>query len=422
MTSKMASKRYDVVVVGAGLAGLACARELSRRGQDVLVVEASDGVGGRVRTDRVDGFLLDRGFQVLNTGYPEVRRTVDLDALNLRHLDDAVTVRTGGRLHRVGNPLASPRELPRLLGTGVAGPGQKVRLGLYAAATATLPVDRLRARDDVPARDAWRAAGISAETVDTVLKPFFAGVVLEDDFDTSRRFLDLMMRMFARGRSTVPAAGMQALPEQLAAGLAPGALRLDSPVTGVRPDAVETSGETLDARAVVVATDAWAAAALVPALGAPPQARGVTTVYHSAPARPGRSSTLVVDADGSGVANSVFVSEAAPDYAPAGRALVSTSVVHGAGRTLPADEELLPVLAALHEEDTTGWTRLAAYDIPHALPSMAAPHPFRKPVRIPVDGGELYVAGDHRDTSSIQGALVSGRRAARSVLARLSSP
>jgi phytoene dehydrogenase-like protein len=411
----MSATRRDVVVVGAGLAGLRCAGLLSRAGLDVAVLEGSDAVGGRVRTDRVEGFLLDRGFQVFNDAYPAARRALDLRALELRPMESAVVVRRGGRLHRVGNPLADPRDALSLVGTDLVGWGQKLRLGTYAAATATLPASRLLGREDVSARDAWIDGGVSQETVESVLRPFFAGVVLEEEMATTRRFLDLMMRMFARGRSTVPAAGMQAIPDQLAAALPPGSLRLGCPVASVHDRGVQLeSGEEVPAERVVVATDAWAAHRLLPVLGDPPAAHGVTTVYHSAPAVPGQRSTLRADADGSPVANSIVLSAAAPSYAPAGRALVSTSVVHGTDGARPAtDDLLLPVLAELHEQDTTDWQRLAEYVILDALPAMPAPHDFVKPVRI----GTAYVAGDHRDTSSIQGALVSGRRAAEAVLA-----
>lgn len=415
----MSADRADVVVVGAGLAGLRCAGLLSRAGLGVTVLEGSDAVGGRVRTDRVGGFLLDRGFQVLNDAYPAARAALDLDTLELRAMESAVVVRRGGRLHRVGNPLADPRDLSSLVGTELVGWAQKLRLGAYAGAAATLPVARLLDRPDVAARAAWAAGGLTQETVETVLVPFFAGVVLEDELTTTRRFLDLMTRMFARGRSTVPARGMQAIPEQLAAGLPPGSVRLESPVAAVHTDGVELDGGGhVGAQQVVVATDAWSAHRLLPGLGEAPAPRGVTTVYHAAPARAGRRSTLRSDADGSPVANTIVLSAAAPSYAPAGRALVSTSLVHDPTGAPPSgDDVLLPVLAELHEEDTARWERLAEYQIPQALPAMPAPHDFAKAVRVRTsDGARVYVAGDHRDTSSIQGALVSGRRAAEAVL------
>jgi len=175
---------------------------------------------------------------------------------------------------------------------------------------------------------------------------------------------------------------------------------------------VGTARGTVEARAVVVATDGWAAARLLPGGVPAPAAHGVTTVYHAAPDFPEATATLLLDGPGSPVANTLVLSRAAPEYAPPGRALVATSMVHG---SVPADvdgAEVRSALARLHRTDTTGWELVATYDLPHALPGMPAPHPLRKPVRV----GDVYVAGDHRDTSSIQGALVSGRRAASAVL------
>ncbi len=404
---------HGVVVVGAGLAGLACARALHREGRRVRVLEASDAVGGRVRTDLVDGFRLDRGFQVLNTGYPEARRVLDLDALDLRYFDSAVTIRRGGRLHRVVNPLRAPGQAASVLAAPVDGVRGRVALGAYVARAAALPVPALLRRDDVPGPAAWRAAGLPDQVVHDLLTPFLTGVVLERDVTASRRFLDLMVRMFARGRTAVPARGMQAMPEQLAAGLPEGTVRLESPVEAVGGGVVLAGGREHPADAVVVAADPWTAHGLLPGLGEPPAARGVTTHYHAAPAGSAGRATLVVDADGSGVANSMVLTAAAPEYSQDRRDLVATSVVHAETGPSPTGEELLAVLAELHERDTRSWEPVASYDLPQALPAMSAPHPFRRPVRV---SPGLFVAGDHRDTSSIQGALVSGRRAAEAVL------
>lgn len=408
----MSVEKADAVVVGAGLAGLACARGLASRGLDVLVLEAGDAVGGRVRTDHVDGYTLDRGFQVLNTGYPEVQRVVDLAALDLRPFDPAAGVHVDGERVVLANPVHRPSGAAAALGLPVGGIGGKAALGLYAGLCATLPVAGIKRRDDLSAAEAWRRASIPQDVVDGVLRPFFSGVLLEQDLSTTRRFTDLMMRMFVRGESTVPAAGMQALPEQLAAGLPAGTLRLGTPVHEVTSHRVGTAAGTVEARAVVVATDGWAAARLLPGGLTAPSARGVTTVYHAAPDFPEATATLLLDEPSSLVANTIVLSKAAPEYAPPGRALIATSMVHG---TLPADvdgDDVRAALARLHGTDTSGWELMATYDLPRALPGMAAPHPLRKPVRL----GEVYVAGDHRDTSSIQGALVSGRRAATAVL------
>jgi glycine/D-amino acid oxidase-like deaminating enzyme len=409
------SEEHEVVVVGAGLAGLVCARELSRAGRDVVVLEAADSAGGRIRTDRVDGFQLDHGFQVLNTGYPALQWALDLDALDLCRLDDAVDVRHGGELHTVANPLFQPSGLPGLVGTDLIPLGQKLRLGAYVGQCAALPVSRLQDRDDVPAREAWRQAGLTQRTFEVVLKPFFAGLALEPDLRTSRRFVDLMVRMFARGRSTVPARGMQAMPEQVASALPEGAVRLSTPVRSVSADGVETDSGRIAARAVVVATDHWTAHELVPSLGPVRGAGGVTTWWHSTPVWPGQRGRLITDADGSPIANTVAMSAAAPSYSPHGVGLVATSVIHREGEALPDERRVRELATQLHGVPDEGWELVGRHDVPQALPLMLPPHPFRQPVQ--VDG--LHVCGDHRDTSSIQGTLVSGRRTAQSVLTSL---
>lgn len=415
----------DVVVVGAGLAGLACARELTGHGLDVQVLEAGDAVGGRVRTDHVDGFTLDRGFQVLNTAYPALAGVVDLDALELRAFDASVGLLIDGEREVIGNPLQDLRLLGPTVRVPVGGVLGKAALAAYAGLCLALPSRAVRRRLDISAAEAWRRAHIPPDVVDSLLRPFLSGVLLETDMSSSRRFTDLMFKMFARGASTVPAGGMQRLPEQIAERLPPGCVRLESPVHAVASTRADTEDGPVPARAVVVATDAWAADSLLGGGLGEASPRGVTTVYHAAPAFPEATGMLLLGPGGSPVANSIALSVAAPEYAPAGQVLVSSSVVHGATParsdvSVPVDgPELRSALARLHLTDTSSWRHIATYDLPRALPGMPAPHPMRKPVRVGTSSGTVYVTGDHRDTSSIQGALVSGRRCAEAVVADL---
>ena len=403
----------DAVVVGAGLAGLVAARRLAGAGLDVHLLEASDGVGGRVRTDVVDGWRLDRGFQVLNTGYPALAREVDLAALDLRELTRGALVHRDGVRRRLADPRRDPL---RGIATARADLGtlrDRALLATTAARVAAGDGRRLVGQDDVAARDRLRERGFSDRMVDDFFRPFFAGVFLEEDLVTSSRFLDLMLRMFVRGQSTLPSLGMQRLPDQLAARLPAGTVHLGTPVTALDADGVTTAAGRLAARAVVCATDATSAGALVPGV-TPPDWRSVTTVYHAAPTDPLGEPTLLIDADrDSPVVNTVVLTAAAPSYGPGdGRALVSTSVL---GAHEDAEAAVRARLAELYRTSTDAWEHLATYVLPRALPAMTAPHPFQRPVL--VDG--VYVCGDHRDTSSIQGALVSGRRAAQAVLAVL---
>lgn len=409
----------DVAVVGAGLAGLHAALRLSAAGLDVAVLESSDGVGGRVRTDRADGLLLDRGFQVYNPAYPEGRRVLDHTALDLRPFVAGMVVAMGARRYRLADPRRQPSWALDSARAPVASLPQKLRLARYAIRAARAPVTDLAAAPDVTAEQALREAKVGTRLLDTVLRPFLSGVFLEDDLTTSRRFLDLVLRSFARGTPAVPAAGMGAIPAQLAARLPDGVVRLGAHVREVGPGRVRTDDGELAARAVVVAADPVTATALLPVLPAVP-VRAVTTWYHLADVPADRlvggAPVLVVDGQRRGpVVTTTAISSAAPSYALDGRVLVSTSAL--GVRAEPADErDVRGHLGLLYGVDTRAWQPVATYPIPVALPAMPPPHDFRAPVRL---GDGVYVCGDHRDSGSIQGALVSGRRAADAVLADL---
>jgi len=404
----------DVVVVGAGLAGLCAARHLSAAGLAVDVLEAGDDVGGRVRTDLVGGFRLDRGFQVHNIAYPEAARMLDHDALDLRAFTRGVRVSIGDTSYELSDPRQRPTALLSALRAPVGSTTDKARFAALALRCALTPTRRLLSRPETTAADALRSRGVSPVLVDSVLRPFLAGVFLESELRTSRHFLDMVLRTFVRGTVCVPAAGMGAIPRQLAAGLPAGTVRTMTAVRSAAPGRVRTDAGETRARAVVVATDAVAAGRLLPPLRVPRRHR-VVTVYFAAETSPLRAPTLVLDGQARGpVTNTVVMTEAAPSYACDGGALVSASVVGDIGAV---DAELLTAvrahLALLYRAPTRRWEHLATYDLPEALPAMPPPHDFRRPVRL--EQG-LYVCGDHRDSSSIQGAMVSGRRAAEAVL------
>ncbi|WP_254897591.1 NAD(P)/FAD-dependent oxidoreductase [Kitasatospora sp. NA04385] len=403
----------DVAVVGAGLAGLACALDVAAAGGRVRLLEAADAVGGRMRTDLRDGFRLDRGFQVFNTSYPQVRRRLALRPLRLRPFTPgfALVGPAGRRL--VVDPLRRPGLAGDLLGGRVLPARDAAVLGALTVRDALLPAALLRRGREVSTAAALRRAGVSTATVDGVLRPFLAGVFLEDGLTTSARVFHLYWRSMVRGTLALPAAGIGAVPAALAALLPPGVLELEAPVAGVHEGGVLLAdGRELAARRVVVATEPGAAAALLPGFPLPPT-RAVTTFYHAAERSPLAAPTLLVDG-GRRVLNSVVLSEVVPGCAPPGLALVSTSVLG-----VTAEERSVRArLAELYECDTSGWEPLAAYRIPGALPAMPAPHPLTRSTRW---APGRYVCGDHRATGSVQGALASGARAAREVLADLAA-
>ncbi len=406
------AEQVDVVVVGAGLAGLCAALRLSAAGLEVVVLESSDEVGGRVRTDEVDGLLLDRGFQLYNPSYPEGRRVLDHGALDLRPFTAGVLVSVGAQRHRLADPMRRPGWAWSSLRAPVGSAAAKARFVALAVRASRLSGRRLVEQPDTTTAQALAAAGVSSELVELVLRPFLAGVFLERELETSRRFLDAVLRSFVHGSPSAPAAGMRAIPQQLAGRLAPGAVRLRCQVSEVREGRVETADGAVVARAVVVATDPVTASRLLPGIPEP-RMNGVTTWYHLAPRPPVGDAALVVDGQHRGpVVNTVVMTNAAPSYSGDSRVLVASSVL-GVHDSDDDDHGVRRHLALLYGVDTAAWSTVRPYAIAQALPMMPPPHDFRRPVRL---GAGAYVAGDHRDSASIQGAMVSGRRAADAVL------
>ncbi|WP_217166173.1 NAD(P)/FAD-dependent oxidoreductase [Streptomyces sp. AC512_CC834] len=400
----------DIVVIGAGLAGLACALDLCGAGRRVTLLEASDGVGGRMRTDQVDGFLLDRGFQVFNTSYPQVKRRLDLRSLRLRPFTPGIVAHTSTGPVRLCDPTRLPGEAGALL-PGRALPARDLAaMAALTARDALLPAGTLKRRPDRSTAAALSRAGVSAGTVTEILRPFLSGVFLEDRLETSARFFHLVWRSMVRGTLCLPADGIGAVPAQLAGRLPEGVLRLETPVETVTDDGVLLAdGRELPAASVVVATDAVRAARLLPGLEVP-DGRTVTTYYHAAARSPLAEPTLVVDGTRT-VLNTCVLSEVTSTYAPPGTALVSTSVL---GPDRPGTGEgVRRRLAELYGTDTGGWRQVAVYTIEGALPAMEPPWPPSRTTRF---APGRYVCGDHRVTGSVQGALASGTRAAREVL------
>ena len=397
----------DVVVVGAGLAGLAAGRQLRAGGRTAVVLEASDGVGGRMRSEIVDGVTVDRGFQLLNPAYPEAARVLDLAALHLRPFDAGVLVAGSDGSHLVADPRRRPGALVSSVRHAPGSRLEQARFAAYAVRLASGDGRRLLTGPDTSVGEAYAVFG---ELTDRVLAPFLSGVLFDDSQTTSRRFTDLLLRAFVRGTPCVPARGMQAIPDQLAAGVE---VRLGTPVRAVTPTSVTTDDGVLVARAVVVATDPAIAGVLLPGLDLPVMRSG-TTWWHLADA-PGAALTggravLVVDPDRRGpLVNSVVVSNAAPGYATHGRALVAST---GLGTAGISQREVRDHLTLLYGVDTTNWDEVAVQRITATVPAVPPGSPLRRPASH--DG--VFVAGDHRDTASIQGALVSGRRIADAVL------
>ncbi len=383
---------------------------LARAGVEVIVLEASDGVGGRVRTDVVDGFRCDRGFQLLNPAYPVLKHVLDVADLDLKAFAAGVVVAHGSRRSVLADPRREPALLPHTLAAPLGSLLDKIRFARWAAAS-LLPVRYLSRRPDRTLAESLDRAGLHGILRTGVIERFLAGVLAEREGSSSANFTALLLRSFILGSPSVPALGMGRFPEVITATLPTGTVRLNTAAREIRTDLVQTDDGRLGARAVVVATDPDTAGQL---LAMPtPAMKSLTTYWHTAPEPPTTRPMLHLDADGRGpVINTAVMTAAAPSYAPAGRPLMATTVLGAAG-SAEAERAARAQAGVIYGVDTARWELVATHVVAAALPRQPPPLDLRGEVRLP---NGVFLAGDHRDSASIQGALVSGRRAATAVL------
>jgi glycine/D-amino acid oxidase-like deaminating enzyme len=408
------------IIVGAGLAGLTCAKVLRERGAEVSVFEASDDVGGRVRTDVQDGFLLDRGFQVYFTSYPVARRHLDYGALDFRNFDPGAIVCRGAEKSVLSDPVRDPKALVPSLFSDVATLGDKLRTLDLVARTSTKGTSA-GAKDgepDVSMLEYLESAGLSERYIESFFRPFYGGITLNRELTTSARVLRFTLGMLATGRTVVPALGMGEIPRQLASRLPDGAVRLNSSVEellreGERVVGVRSGGEEYEADAVVVATDAPTAGALT-GEAVPEGAVGEVCIYYETDGLGSAKKILLNAEDGAFVNNAVEVSNISEKYAPPDRHLLYAVAL--TGMDLPDME-----LYRRGIEDLSCWypdadfRPLSLRRIPYG--QFAQPpgvHSTLPENRTSTPG--LVLAGEYTEDSSINGSMLSGEKAAGAVL------
>ena len=413
----MSATSSQVVIVGAGLAGLCCARQLHQANTPFLLLEASDGVGGRVRTDRLDGFLLDRGFQVLQAAYPEARRVLDYQALRLRPFSPGALVYFQGRLHWSVDPLRQARHVFQTLRAPVGTLADKLRVARLRRRVCQGSLEELFRRPETSTLEILLAEGFTESMIERFFRPFFSGVFFEKELASSSRMFEFVFRMLAQGDAALPANGMGAIPEQVAESLPSNSIRLNTRVDQVLEHGVRlNSGEEITGRAVVIAADGTETARF---LG---DTREYATVdccclFFAADKPPVTEPILVLDGEGRGpVTNLGVLSQVAPSYAPPGASLIHATVV---GNPPIPDAELEAQarrqLMNWFGPEVNQWRHLKTYRIHQALPGQTppTPDPFTQPVKVRPG---LYQCGEYGGLSSLHWAMVSGRRAAEAVI------
>lgn len=420
--------QFPVVIIGAGMAGLTCAVYLQQAGIEALILEATDGIGGRVRTDTVDRFRLDRGFQVLLTAYPEARQLLNYESLDLRSFRSGALIRTEtGGWTSLMNPFQEPQSVFQTLGSSAGSLADKVRILDLLRHTQELTIDELFGQNDDTTLAFLQEMGFSERMIARFFAPFFGGVFLENPLNTSSNFFEFCFRMFYTGSVAVPANGIGQIPAQLAGRLKPEQIRLNSPVSQVSANTVMlASGEVIRARAVVVAVDASAAARLLTGAAPVPtptatqvtirQFNHTTCTYFAASTSPDTRKLLMLNPNRANAVHNVAVlTDVAPGYAPIGQTLISVStqgleVVNEKALT----ERIQKELTDWYGPQVQTWRHLRTYHLPEALPTYNA-GAVRQPLQL---ADNLYQCGDQTSYPSLNAAMQTGRQVAELIMQR----
>ena len=397
-----------------------CAQLLAAAELPVLLIEAQDSLGGRVQTDEANGFLLDRGFQVLLTEYSEAQDVFDYEDLALRYFEPGALVRLDGRFLRISDPIRSPAHAFGTLSAPIGGVRDKLNILKMRSVLASLPEDEIFARPETTVADALASRwGFSAEIIDRFFRPFFGGILLDRSLAGSSRMMEYVFKMFTKGHAAIPAKGMGQLSRQLEANLHGADVLLGRKVIALEDDRVLLDDDSaIESQAVVVAVDGPEANKL---LGAENSGRYVGThcYYFAAEEPPHPEPLLILNGEGRGPINNVAVlTNVAPGYAASQEALVSVTVLGGPSDSSGSLSDVRVQLNEWYGPRAQHWRHVRTYHIPTALPDQAPPFlsPVEKPVKV---GDSVYRCGDYVDTASINGALRSGRRAAEAVIADL---
>jgi protoporphyrinogen oxidase len=401
-----------ITIIGAGIAGLTCAKYLKDQGVDALILEASDGVGGRVRTDIVDGFKLDRGFQVFLTSYPEAQNLLDYDALSLKNLPSGARIRKGGEFFLMPNPLKDIWTAPQALFSPVGSLFDKLKvLQLSTETRSAGEPDRTGSNQTTIAF--LREFGYSDTMIDRFFIPFLRGVFLEKDLQTSSAFFKFLYGRFATGDVAVPSSGMQAIPEQVAGHLSLQQIRLNTPVRNIEGRTLFLeSGEKLEAEKIILATEAAVAARLL-AEEQKIEFNGTTCFYFETDSllEFAAEPYLMINSNTDELIDHLLVlSAAVPGYAPSGKTLVSVNIV---GNTEVSEEDIKIELAAWFGREIA-WRHLRTYKIPHALPRYFPDSAVESNLRI---NDFIYRCGDYTAYPSLNAAMKTGREVAEMIIA-----
>lgn len=404
-----------IIIIGAGVAGLTCAKYLKDRGIQSLILEASDGVGGRVRTDVHEGFLLDRGFQILLTAYPEAQKLLNYETLDLKAFKSGAMIRDAQRndFSILANPFKEPSQIMSSMFSKVGSLTDKLRVLRMVMDTNNVQ-EEVFENEAISTLEYLQNYGFSDEMIYDFFKPFFGGVFLENDLLTSANFFKYTFGKFYEGDAVLPAKGIQQIPEQIAKMLYIGTVKLNTKVVRIDGNRVYLeNGDRLYGEKIILATDGFQADKLL-GRNAYRKFNSTTCTYFSADKSPLKEKMLALNPNRASMVHNMCVpSDIAPPYAPAGKSLISVSTQ---GFDLYDEKELAKnikrELTEWFGKETETWQHLRTYHIPQALPSYLNSENNAQSLQL---SDILYQCGDATAYPSLNAAMATGRKVAEMI-------
>ena len=395
------------IVVGAGISGLSCALELEKNGYHVQILEKENHPGGRVHSDVINGYILNRGFQVLQTGYPETKRLLDYEKLELCNLDPEVWIMNNNKIKKLYDPIQNPSNLLKAAFSNVGTFQDKLRLLQLRQSTTSRSTNKIFQENETTSLEQINNYGFSESIINEFFKPLFGGAFLDNELDTTSRMFNFVYKIFSIAPIAIPKYGMKSIPEQLEAKLE-SKISFNTNVVKLDNKNVFLENETLSADAIVLAANHDSAKKLIPSIEEI-HWNSTSCYYFVADSPPFSSKVVLLNGNNRGEINNVFVpTNISKAYSPNNKSIISVSTI-GLNNN---ESEIRNELNNWFGNQTEDWKLLHTYHIEQALPRMSVPSVSHSQY---VNG--IHMCGDYLTSSSIHGSMHSGRMTANQIIA-----